>query len=284
VARALTGKQVGIALGGAGAWGLAGAVLIQELEKRGVPIDMIAGSSSGALIGAHYCVGGSDGIERLVSRGPELSRTMWMMSFTSAIAEVGFDEELLGARLEALEIPLLPIVSNLSKRRAEVIVEGSAGLGIRASVCAPGVFGPTLIGDQVYVDGAMTDNHPTGLVESLGAALVVSGNLLPAARLRVGQHESSTFWGRVAGNLDPIGRMNDTAAALALFVHMASAPEPSPHHITYEPEAVSAPLLHTFEYNKAAAIVAHARQDRLLHATVDAAERAWKGLLMGRRT
>src|SRR5262249_14418551 len=64
LARALTRRRVGLALGGSGAWGYASAALILELGERGMPIDLVGGVSSGALIGAYHCAAGAEGIAR----------------------------------------------------------------------------------------------------------------------------------------------------------------------------------------------------------------------------
>jgi predicted acylesterase/phospholipase RssA len=275
-ARAITGRRVGVALGGAGAWGYAGAALILELLDRGVPIDMVAGASSGVLIGAYYCAAGKEGIERVIRRGPELARSMWMMALSSSVVEMGVDADLGGARLESLAVPLLPVVSNLALRRAEVVVEGSAALGVRASVSAPGIFAPTVIGDQTYVDGAVSDNVPTALLESVGAGLVVSGNFLPAATMRPARRRGRSRVGRVVRELDPLARVSDFAVALQLFMHMAGNAEPSPRRVTYTPEAVAFPLVRTFQYGEAERMVDAARKDPRLHEAVESAARAWE--------
>lgn len=264
-ARAVTGTRVGVALGGAGAWGYAGAALMLELVERGIPIDLVGGASSGALIGAYYCVGGTRGIERIVRRGPELARSMWRMAWSSSIVERGVDADLGGARLEALEIPLLPIVTNLAKHRAEVVVEGTCGLGVRASVSAPGLFAPTFIDEHRYVDGAVTDNVPTALVESMGAGLVISGNLLPAAKA-------------TRARRGVLGRLGDLTDAFHLLVHEAGNPEPGERRLTYAPAAASLPLARTFRYDEAARVTDAARRDPRLADVVDEASRRWRSM------
>ncbi|MCB9779327.1 MAG: patatin-like phospholipase family protein [Alphaproteobacteria bacterium] len=74
--RALTDRRVGLALGGGGAWGFVHVAIIQELHRRGIPIDMISGCSFGAVVGALYACGGLKGLELLTAAGPMMSRTM----------------------------------------------------------------------------------------------------------------------------------------------------------------------------------------------------------------
>jgi NTE family protein len=265
---------VGVALGGAGAWGYGGAALVFELLDRGVPVDLVAGSSSGALLGAYYCAAGRAGLEQIILRGPELARSMWTMALTSSLVELAVDADLGDARLESLEVPLLPVVSNISRQRPEVVVEGNVGLGVRASVSAPGVFAPTVIGDEVYVDGAVTDNVPTALVESTGAALVVSANLLPAATMR---HRRAPV-GRLARALDPLARVNDFAVAFQLLLHRAGNPERRARRVTYVPEPAELPLVRAFRYGEAARVVDAARRDPRLQRAADDAAAVWRAM------
>ena len=88
--RALTDRTVGLALGGGGAWGYAHVALIREIAKRGVPIDMVAGYSFGALVGAYYCSKGLAGLETLVARGKRFQRWMAMRSGLSQEPQVLF--------------------------------------------------------------------------------------------------------------------------------------------------------------------------------------------------
>src|ERR1700679_175730 len=75
-ARALTRRRVGLAFGGSGSWGYASAALSLELCARGVPVDLVAGASSGALIGAYLCAAGVEGVARVIENGPVFQRVI----------------------------------------------------------------------------------------------------------------------------------------------------------------------------------------------------------------
>ncbi len=263
-ARAVTRRRVGLALGGGGAWGYASAALILELEAAGVPIDLIGGSSSGALVGAYYCHAGVAGIERLIAKGPEIARAMPLMVLSSAAAEHMVDADLGGRRLEDLEVPLFPVVTNLSRLRPEVIAEGSIGFGVRASVSAPGIFAPTIARGSIYVDGAVSDNMPVALVESMGADLVICHNPLPAAT----SHSARGL----------LGRLRDFATAFELLLHVAGEREVSGRRVLYSAAPATAPLQTTFEYGSAAQIANLTRDDPRFRAAVDASVAAWQDL------
>ncbi len=302
-ARAATGRSVGVALGGAGSWGYAGAALLLELEDAGVPIDRVAGSSSGALLGAFHCVAGRAGLERAVKCGPVIGRAIGFMALSSAPAQWLLEEELNGARLEELETALLPVVSNLEALRPEVIAEGSVGLAVRASVSAPGVFAPTLIDGVRYVDGAAADNVPAALLEQTGSSLVIAANCLPASASRGsnimhGRFERSNETGNILHTpeegrkvdrakslrellegLDPLRRLDDARRSIELTAHLAGLREATPRRLYYAPDPVAHPLRATFAYGQAERVLDHARRhDRRLRETVEAARAAWREL------
>jgi predicted acylesterase/phospholipase RssA len=263
-ARAITHRRVGLALGGTGAWGYAGAALIRELDHAGVPIDLIAGASSGALNGAYYCAAGLPGLDRLIARGPDIARAMPLMVVTSAVAEYLVDADLGDTPLEQLEVPLFPVATNLSELRPEVITSGSIGFGVRASVSAPGIFAPTVAGGVRYVDGAVSDNLPVALVESLGADLVIAANALPAAALRPTR--------------GPAARLGDFTAAFGLLLHVAGEREATGRRVLYSAVPAAAPLRATFDYGSAERFIARIAGDPGFRAAVGAAVAAWREL------
>lgn len=266
-ARALTGRRVGLALGGSGAWGYASAALILGLEERGVPIDIVGGSSFGALLGGYYCAGGAAGLARLVAKGPELARMIPLMVLSSAIVEYTVDADLGGARLDDLEIPLLPVATNLSLLRPEVITRGTVGFGVRASASVPGLFAPTQAGDAIYVDGAVSDNAPAALVGAVGADLVIAANTLPPPAPRQRRR------------LHPMSRILDFTASLDLLLHLAGDRPAIGPQVVYSPLPAASPLRSMFDHGAAARILDRVRrEDGRLRDAVDAAVAAWTDL------
>jgi NTE family protein len=258
--------------------------LILELSERGIPIDLVAGSSSGALMGAYYCAAGIEGIARIIARGPEFARGMLLMTVSSAAAQYIVDADLDSARLEDLEVPLLPVATNLRQLRPEVITRGTVGFGVRASVSAPGLFAPTLTVDAIYVDGAVTDNVPVALVENMGADLVIATNPLPAA---VGPRPRSQGQGSVWDGLralNPWRRIRDFSVSLALMLHLAGEHEMTDRRVIYSADPAAAPLLTTFDYAAARRVVDHVRhRDVRFRQAVDASVQAFRALASPRR-
>src|SRR5262249_55335990 len=92
-ARAVTWRRVGVGLGGSGAWGCAPVALMKQLEERGVPIDLVGGSSSGSLMGAFYSVLGRAGLDLAVERGARLEKLAWLSVVTSTVIDLGADAD-----------------------------------------------------------------------------------------------------------------------------------------------------------------------------------------------
>jgi len=248
--------------------------LILELCERGVPVDLVAGASSGALIAAYYCAAGVEGVQRIIENGPVLERGMPLMALSSVAVEHAVNAELGFASLSALEIPFLPVATNLSLLRAEVIRGGTIGFGVRASGSAPGLFATTTTRDAIYVDGAVSDNVPIALVEAMGADLVIATNPLPAG---LGPRANAGGWG-------PLSRLRDFAVSFELMLHLAGEHAPTARRIVYSAEPASAPLLSTFGYSASARIVDQVRtRDARFRAAVEASAAAFRDLSRPRR-
>lgn len=273
-ARALTWRRVGVALGGSGAWGYAHVALLRALEDRGVPIDIIGGSSSGALMGAYYAVLGRPGLELAIDRGPRFSRLAMASTITSTVIDLGVETDLGDATLEDLEILLLPVATNLSHARAEVMTRSTVASAVRASASAPGFFASTITRAGLYVDGAVTDNVPVVLVERLGADLLVACNPLPPPpNVRVRQ--PTTPWSDFLAELNPVHRLRDLMVSFELMFHDFGDCEEAEWRVVYDPPAETAPLFRTFNYAKSRDLVDEVTREPAFTATLDRCAEAW---------
>ena len=276
-ARAITWRRVGIALGGSGAWGYAHVALMAELEDRGVPIDLIGGSSSGSLMGAYYCVLGRAGLDLVVARGRSFERLVWMSIITSTVIDLGVDADLGGALLEDLEILLLPVATNLSHARAEVMIRSTVASAVRASASAPGIFASTITRTGLYVDGAVTDNVPVVLVERMGADLLIACNPLPPP-LSVRARTAASPLGDFLAELNPVHRLRDLLVSFELMFHDFGDCEDSATRVVYEPASEAGALFRTFDYRRARELVSAVKREDSFREAVDRSERAWKRL------
>ncbi|KMY49338.1 patatin-like phospholipase family protein [Peribacillus loiseleuriae] len=171
--------KIGLALGSGGARGFAHLGVIKVLKEAGISIDMIAGSSMGALVGSFYAAG-SD-VERLYRLSKAFKRKYYL-DFT--VPKMGFVagkkvKELIrvftyNKRIEELDIPLAIVATDIKKGEKVVFQSGPIAEAVRASISIPGIFVPEKIGDRLLVDGGVIDRVPVSVVRSMGADLVIA--------------------------------------------------------------------------------------------------------------
>lgn len=167
VARCLAGVAIGVVLGGGGARGLAHIGVVRALREAGVPIDMIGGTSMGAVIA------GVLGMGLDWKRILEISRIGWLrykphkeytLPFISIVRSKVLDRwvrEVYGTTtIEDLWLNFFCVATNLTTSEVAVFERGSLAQAVRASASLPGLFVPVIADGNVYVDGAVVNNLP----------------------------------------------------------------------------------------------------------------------------
>lgn len=171
--------KVGLALGSGAFRGLAHIGVLDVLEHEGIPIDMIAGTSIGALIGAVYLSGMSP--EAMEKRVGELNETHY---YDLVMPRKGF---LAGKRLQSLvreltdgktieeaSKPFAAVACDFETMQVTVLREGPMDEAVRASVSIPGVFVPMEMEDgRLLVDGGIVDRVPADICRDMGADIVI---------------------------------------------------------------------------------------------------------------
>lgn len=175
--------RVGIALGGGGAKGIAHIAVLRVLESARVPIDLIAGTSAGAIIGSLYAAGKApDEIERLMRR---LKFRHWIardrshmgLFSTDGIRRIIETEIGKGARIENLRKPLTCVAVDLDAREEVVFTSGLVADAVCASAAFPGIFAPVRIGERHFIDGGTLNPVPFDVARRRGAARVIAIDL-----------------------------------------------------------------------------------------------------------
>jgi NTE family protein len=205
--------RIGLVLSGGGARGLAHVGVLQALEELQIPVDAIAGTSMGAVVGGLYASGMSaDEIEKLM-RGID-----WVAAFRDRPARntLNFrrkqdDLEFLvrfplgiqggsfrvprgliqGQRLtqtlrlntipvaaiedfDNLPTPFRAVAADLETGARIVLAAGDLTAAMRASMSAPGVFAPVEIDGRLLVDGGIVENLPVDVAKSMGVDIVIA--------------------------------------------------------------------------------------------------------------
>ncbi len=170
--------KVGLALSGGAARGIAHIGALKALSEARIPIDIIAGASSGALIGALYASGlDIDKIEEkaLALKWRELADfTLPKMGLISGKGIEEFVSEHTGVRnFKELKIPLAIVTTDLISEREVIFKEGPLARIVQASCSIPGVYTPVKYEGMLLVDGGVVNILPTDVLHRMGADFVI---------------------------------------------------------------------------------------------------------------
>ena len=207
----LSRKKVAVVLSGGGAKGVAHIGALKVIEKAGLPIDIITGTSMGSLVGGLYAIGYNahslDSIARGMDWGYVLSdredmsrqsiedrqrQNTYMLSRGLMIGRrdrnaggiiKGKNLELLLQKLcmgytdsmdfNRLPIPFACVATNIVDNSEVDFTSGILPQAMRASMAIPAVFSPVRIGKKVLCDGGLCNNYPADLARKLGADIVI---------------------------------------------------------------------------------------------------------------
>ena len=193
-------KKVGLALGSGAARGLAHIGVLKVLEQEGIPIDMIAGTSLGALVGAFYAHG--QGVERMEKLVIDLGAKRLNFLFEPALPKTGLirgrkiDGALKGviggARFQDLKIPFACVATDINNGDEIVIEEGTVWEAIRARSTVPVVLALVKREGRYLVDGTLVNPVPVSVVKAMGADFIIAVNVIPR-RETPGKTEPNLF-------------------------------------------------------------------------------------------
>lgn len=208
-------KRVAVVLGGGGAKGVAHIGVLKVLEEAGIPIDCIAGTSMGAIVGGLYAIGYSaEEIEQMVRRQdwqlllsdkversylffPEkekAERYILSLPFGLEKKDRVIDGVVKGQNLlnlfsdltigyhdsvdfNAFRIPFACVAVDVVTGRDYVFRKGSLPLAMRASMAIPAVFTPVRLDSMVLVDGGLNNNYPANVAVEMGADVIIGVDL-----------------------------------------------------------------------------------------------------------
>ena len=210
---AVSRPRVGLVLGGGGARGAAHIGVLKELERLRIPVDAIAGTSMGAVVGGLYASGIKAGeLEQLVSsmdwaaalkdrsaRGHLSFRRkqddrQFPINFEMGLRGSDFllpKGVIQGQKLDLLlreltlhashvkdfddlPIPFRAIASDIVAGEAVVLGDGDITMAIRASMSVPGVFAPVRVNGKLLVDGGLIGNLPVNVMQEMGVDVIIA--------------------------------------------------------------------------------------------------------------
>ncbi len=159
--------------------GCAHVGVLRELEKNGIPIDLIAGVSVGSLIGGAYAAGLSpDFIEKmaLTISWNDLGRvTISKLGFyNSERTEDYIRKHFPVTEFENTRIPFGAVATDIQSGRMVIFTEGSLPLAIRASCAMPIFYTPVMVNGRMMVDGGLVGHIPASVARLMGADIVIA--------------------------------------------------------------------------------------------------------------
>lgn len=207
--------KIGLVLSGGGALGLAHVGVLRVLEEMRIPVDYIAGTSMGSIVGAAYASGmtpdemerrlRSIDWERVFRDAPPRSEQsvlrkqldaagLWEFEFgvsrglpflpQGAIAGQqllatlrSFVQEPPGGDFDRLPIPFRAVATDLETGEMVVFSKGDLARSMRASMSVPGIISPEEIDGRILLDGGLVRNVPVDVVRAMGAEIVIVVNL-----------------------------------------------------------------------------------------------------------
>ncbi|MCK4764127.1 MAG: patatin-like phospholipase family protein [Candidatus Aminicenantes bacterium] len=215
MSRMLSGKTVGIALGGGGARGFSQVGAIRALEEAGIPIDLIGGTSMGAFIAAGYAYGWDPAaleqvIKKTFKKGALLRDvTLPMVSLSSGRALTRGIKKCFGdTKIEDLWLPYFCVSSNITHAEKEVHRRGYLWQAIRASGGLQGFFPPFVLDGDLHVDGAMFANLPVDIMKIFCKGRVIGIDVSPPVDLgeNTSYGDSLSGWRILWKKLNPFAK------------------------------------------------------------------------------
>ncbi len=203
-------KRVGLALSGGAARGLAHVGVLRVLQKEGIPIDMIAGTSAGAIIGAAYAW--SQDTTRMIRDALDANWKKMAPLIDPSLPKSGFIKgkkirdlisTYVGGEVDFkdLKIPFACVVTDIDTGEEVVIDSGSVPEALRATISIPGIFTVVKYKDRYVVDGGLTTPVPVEVVRQMGADFIIAVNVNPDVTGRMGKAYRHRIETRKAPNI-----------------------------------------------------------------------------------
>ena len=205
--------RIGLVLGGGGARGAAHIGVLKELERLRIPVDAIAGTSMGAIVGSLYAAGKSpEELEHLVETidwedafvdAPSRRFLSYRRKHDDAAYPIPLElgirngdvmlprgliqgqklqlilrEEMLHvpaiSNFDDLAIPFRAVASDIETGELHVMADGDLALAARASMSAPGIFAPVVVDGHTLVDGGLLGNVPVDVVREMDVDIIIA--------------------------------------------------------------------------------------------------------------
>lgn len=180
----MTPPRIGIALSGGTAKSVTHVGVIKALVEAGIPIEYVAGTSGGSIVGSMLASGmpisTMETVANTMSWRKLVSIRLTRLGFISSERIAEFVRETLGdITFEDLNLPTAVVATDLVTGERKVFRSGSLAQAVRASCSIPQIYLPVEIDGQYYVDGGLSQYLPVETAIELGADFVIASHLAP---------------------------------------------------------------------------------------------------------
>ncbi|HWU68940.1 MAG TPA: patatin-like phospholipase family protein [Stenotrophobium sp.] len=192
LARKLTGRGIGLVLGGGGARGFAHIGLLRALRELNIPVDATGGSSMGAFLAALHACGYDHNEVTHIARetfvrhnylNDYMFPTVAMIrgrKFVRRLHEI-FEER----QIESLRTPYFCVSTNLTRGTTMVHDRGPLYMWLACSMCVPGVAPPVAYKGELLADGSVIDSLPTDIMHEKRLGPIIASDVSTAGDLSV---------------------------------------------------------------------------------------------------
>ncbi|OGW77600.1 MAG: hypothetical protein A3J52_00450 [Omnitrophica bacterium RIFCSPHIGHO2_02_FULL_49_9] len=201
LAKELTGDLIGLALGSGAAFGFAHIGVLKVLEQEHIPIDIVSGSSIGALVGVMWANGLSSQELEHIAAGLDRKSMFFKLvgfrdlsfphnSFFKGRQVVRYLRTFLKhVTFRELKIPVKMVATNMNTGEEVIFDDGDVVDAIRASIAIPGIFRPIRMKDQILIDGGVVDPLPVKVLNRYGVKKIIAVNVLPSSEEHLQRRE-----------------------------------------------------------------------------------------------
>jgi NTE family protein len=197
-------KRIGLALGGGVVRGMAHLGVLAVLEQEGIPINFIAGTSAGSIVGALFAAGLS--IAKIKDFGMNVHWWNFARPVGPARGWVSFDplerwlvRELGDLTFGDLKTPFAAVAVDLNTGEPVVLDQGRLAPAVRASCSVPGFVTPLELDDMLLGDGSLADTVPVDVLHSMGVDYTIGVDIFTL----VDPPSLGSDWNGLHGYRDP---------------------------------------------------------------------------------
>jgi NTE family protein len=190
-------KRVGLVLSGGGARGFAHIGVLRVLEEAGIQVEVVAGTSIGAILGALYAHGyRADDLHQMASslKWRDIVDLSLQGGLIKGEKLANFLATYLPPRFEDLERPLAITTTDVESGEEVILHKGDLIAAVRAASCFPGAFQPVFLEGRTLADGGIINNLPVEAAAFLGATATIASDATPPRRSSYSDDRGDGNW------------------------------------------------------------------------------------------